>query len=68
MSNPTPFIEANALIALEESPDYAEARSSLSELSIGELYALKRQAERLRELCIEIAHERRDEIEDGVSR
>jgi hypothetical protein len=61
---PTPFIEANALLALDDgAPDYDEARSSLVLLSMGELYALERQARRLAELCRVIANEQRDELE-----
>ena len=65
MSTPTPFIEANALLALDDgAPDYDDARSHLNELSIGELYTLQRQAKRLVELCRVVADEKRDEIED----
>jgi hypothetical protein len=65
MTTPTPFIEANALLALDDgAPDYDDARSHLVELSIGELYALERQAKRLYEFCRVIANEKRDEIED----
>jgi hypothetical protein len=64
MNTPTPFIESNALLALDDGPpDYADARSHLGELSIGELYALERQAKRLAELCHVMAAEKRDEIE-----
>lgn len=65
MNPPTPFVEANALLALEDDPDYDAAREHLSDQSIGELYALERQAKRLFEFCRVLANERRDEIEDG---
>jgi hypothetical protein len=66
VSAPTRFIEANALLALDDgAPDYDEARSHLAELSIGELYTLQRQAKRLVELCRVVADEKRDEIEGG---
>ena len=64
----TPFVEANALLALEDGPpDYAAAREHMSDLSMGELNALEHQAERLAALCREMARERRNEIEDGTA-
>lgn len=65
MAAPTPFVEANALIALEDGPpDYDEARSYLVELSMAELSALEAQAKRLMEFCRVLHNEKRDEIEE----
>lgn len=61
MWQPTPFIEANALLALDDGePDYANAREALASCSIRELQALERQSERLAELCRTLTHEMRE--------
>lgn len=59
----TPYSEANALLALDDgAPDYDAARASLSDYSISELCALRRQADRLANFMQELIGEKRDQL------
>lgn len=60
---PTNFSEANALLALDNGqPDYALAREVLADYSLGELNNLRKQANRLSEICEILADEKREEL------
>lgn len=65
-SSLTPFIEANALLAINDDRDYAEARHILCDESLSGLYALEQTARALADFCRDLANERRDAVEDGA--